>query len=108
MGKNRHAPGPGLEDLLVRNKMDMTLLGLFGLHDPLREGVRSSVLWAKESGMMNVRLISGDHLETARAVAFRAGILKEEELDNPRACMHADQFREFLAAADVDDDAKHA
>jgi len=40
LGKNRQAPGPGLEALLSRNRLEMTLLGLFGLHDPLREGVR--------------------------------------------------------------------
>jgi len=36
----RQPAGPGLEALLQKNKLEMTLLGLFGLHDPLREGVR--------------------------------------------------------------------
>lgn len=40
VGKTRQPAGPGLESLLSKNKLEMTLLGLFGLHDPLREGVR--------------------------------------------------------------------
>jgi len=57
---------------------------------------------------MQVRLISGDHFQTAAAVALRAGIVKEEDLANPRACMEAADFRALLARADKPDDEKFA
>lgn len=58
--------------------------------------------------MMNVRLISGDHFETAAAVALRAGIASEEDLANPRACMHSKDFRALLARTDRSDEEKFA
>ena len=57
---------------------------------------------------MNVRLISGDHFQTACAVALRAGIINEEDLNNGRACMQADEFRALLARTDKDDETKFA
>lgn len=58
--------------------------------------------------MLNVRLVSGDHFQTAAAVALRAGIVKEEDLGNGRACMHADDFRALLARTDKTDEEKFA
>jgi magnesium-transporting ATPase (P-type) len=45
---------------------------------------------------MQVRLVSGDHIETAKAVALKAGILKPEEHNVPYAVMTSSQFREFV------------
>jgi len=41
---------------------------------------------------MNIRLVSGDHLETATATAKKAGIIKEGEDSVEYAIMHADDF----------------
>lgn len=45
---------------------------------------------------MNIRLVSGDHLETAKVIARKVGILQEgdeEKIDsNKFAFMHADTF----------------
>jgi len=37
-----------------------------------------------------VRLVSGDHIETAKVVAFKSGILRADEAGKPYAVMHAD------------------
>lgn len=48
---------------------------------------------------MNIRLVSGDHMETARTVARKAGILTAEdeevnEGDQKFSVMHADTFEQ--------------
>lgn len=50
------------------------------MKDRLRDKVQSVVNAVKYNGYVNVRMISGDHIETARAVAIKAGILNEEDL----------------------------
>mmetsp|Transcript_34255 Transcript_34255/g.25322 ORF Transcript_34255/g.25322 Transcript_34255/m.25322 type:complete len:87 (+) Transcript_34255:637-897(+) len=57
---------------------DMTFLAIFALQDDLRDKVLRSVQYAAK-GNINVRMVSGDNLQTATAVAIKAGILTEEE-----------------------------
>lgn len=52
------------------------MLGAFALKDPLRPTVKSAVQHAYPH--MNIRLVSGDHIETATAVARKAGILEQD------------------------------
>lgn len=53
-------------------------LGFFGLMDPPRKGARTSVLKAKQAGIKTV-MITGDHPETALAIAEKLGIAGENE-----------------------------
>ena len=62
---------------LKENSIQFTFLATFGLKGKLRPKVHSVVNAVKEGGHVNVRLISGDHIETARAVAYKAGILTD-------------------------------
>ncbi|WP_165456600.1 HAD-IC family P-type ATPase [Aquabacterium lacunae] len=48
-------------------------LGLLAFEDPLREGVPASVALAHQAGI-GVAMITGDHADTARAIAQQAGI----------------------------------
>ena len=52
---------------------DLTLLGFVGLIDPLRPGVTSAVAAAKRAGI-DVRIVTGDHPETALAIARDLGL----------------------------------
>lgn len=42
---------------------------------------------------MNVRMITGDHVETAKSVAVKVGILRREELEHEGVAMTGEQFR---------------
>lgn len=54
---------------------DLTFLGLFGIMDNLREGVKDAVTKCKEAGI-TVRMVTGDNSETARAIAINCGIIE--------------------------------
>ncbi|RCH98722.1 hypothetical protein CU098_001564, partial [Rhizopus stolonifer] len=53
---------------------ELTLIGIVGIMDPLRPGVVESVTAFREAGVF-VRMITGDNLNTAKAIARNAGIL---------------------------------
>ena len=72
---------------------DMTLLGVVALEDHLRDKVYKAVQYASK-GNINVRLVSGDNLETAKATAIRAGIISEAEAEQDYVCMTGEYFRE--------------
>jgi magnesium-transporting ATPase (P-type) len=54
--------------------------------------VHRSVTFARR-GHINIRLVSGDNLQTAIAAAIQAGIITEEESKHDNACMTGDDFR---------------
>ncbi|KAI8926362.1 hypothetical protein BC831DRAFT_456893 [Entophlyctis helioformis] len=58
---------------------DLVFVGLIGLIDPPKEGVKASVATCKRAGI-RVIMITGDHVATATAIAKDLGIIDE---DNP-------------------------
>jgi magnesium-transporting ATPase (P-type) len=63
---------PEVEEKLENN---MCLDALFGISDPLRGDVVDAVAVCQKAGIF-VRMVTGDNLETAIAIAKEAGILK--------------------------------
>lgn len=57
---------------------NLTLLGLFGLMDPPREEAITAVRVCQEAGI-RVKMITGDHAATARAIAARVGLANPDE-----------------------------
>ncbi len=53
---------------------DMTFVGLIGMIDPERPEVAQAVAEAKSAGIKSV-MITGDHQDTAQAIAKRLGII---------------------------------
>jgi Ca2+-transporting ATPase len=51
----------------------MVLLSIVGIQDPLREGVPEAVATCQKAGVV-VRMVTGDNLITARAIATECGI----------------------------------
>ena len=66
------------ENEIAALEQDQTLLGVIGLKDPIRPGVKDVIAKAVRS-RISLRLVSGDHLETTAAVARDVGILSAEE-----------------------------
>ena len=55
---------------------DLNFIGLIGMIDPPREGVKESVRTCKNAGIKTV-MITGDHIATAKAIAKELEILQE-------------------------------
>ncbi|KAK5659767.1 hypothetical protein OQA88_978 [Cercophora sp. LCS_1] len=53
---------------------DLTLIGVFGVQDPLRDGVVECIKELRGAGIA-VKMVTGDSVETAKAVAADCGIL---------------------------------
>ena len=76
---------------------NQTFLALVALNDPLRANLKDSLGYAPLSGI-ELRLISGDHLETSKAVAVDAGVMTLEQYNNPtnEYAMDASQFAQLV------------
>jgi Ca2+-transporting ATPase len=66
------------ESIQTDDLTGLTFLGLQGMIDPPREEAIKAVKDCKKAGM-RVIMITGDHLETARAIAQQLGIISEGE-----------------------------
>ncbi|MCJ1382658.1 plasma membrane calcium [Xylographa soralifera] len=64
---------------------DMTFLGVFGIQDPLREEVPYAVKKCQDAGIV-VRMVTGDNITTATAIATQCGIKTPEgiAMEGPR------------------------
>lgn len=71
----------------------MTLVCIYALMDPLRPEIIDSVMKCHNAGI-TVRMVTGDNIDTAKAIAIEAGILKKELADEEYACMDGKTFRE--------------
>lgn len=60
-----------LEDVLQQGQL--TLLGIVGIEDPLREGVTDAVAACQRAGVC-VRMVTGDNMMTAKSIARQCGI----------------------------------
>lgn len=56
---------------------DLTFIGLVGMIDPPREEVKDSITLCKQSGIKTI-MITGDHKNTAFAIAKELGIAEDE------------------------------
>ena len=70
------------------------MIGAFALRDPVRADVRRAVRFARDGAQMTVRMLSGDHIETATAVAREAGIIRTADARGTYTVMHAEKFEE--------------
>lgn len=61
------------------SEIDLTLFAIFVFHNDLREGVSDTVKFFQNRGVF-IRIISGDHPATVRAVAALSGIINPEKL----------------------------
>eukprot|EP00271_Cylindrocystis_brebissonii_P003606 TRINITY_DN1476_c0_g1_i1.p1 TRINITY_DN1476_c0_g1~~TRINITY_DN1476_c0_g1_i1.p1 ORF type:complete len:1076 (+),score=253.31 TRINITY_DN1476_c0_g1_i1:223-3450(+) len=72
---NNHAEWPSEHGLPLTG---FTMIGIVGIKDPLRDGVKESVGLCQSAGI-KVRMVTGDNLVTAKAIASECGILTDGE-----------------------------
>ncbi|KAL1806489.1 hypothetical protein ACET3Z_029557 [Daucus carota] len=71
----------------------LTLLGLVGIKDPCRPGVWKAVQDCQHAGV-HVKMITGDNVFTAKAIATECGILKIDQ-DMDGAVVEGVEFRNY-------------
>ncbi|XP_048137719.1 calcium-transporting ATPase 12, plasma membrane-type-like [Rhodamnia argentea] len=82
----------------VRGRLEedgLTLLGIVGIKDPCRPGVRRAVASCRSAGV-NMKMITGDNVHTARAIALECGIFNPDEDIEHEAIVEGVQFRNYL------------
>jgi Ca2+-transporting ATPase len=78
---------------------DLILIGLVGMLDPPRPEVKDSILKAKNAGVKTL-MITGDHKNTAFAIAFQLGIA--EKIEQSITGQEIDELTEQEFAAQID------
>jgi len=77
-------------------EVDLKMVGIFGLKDPLRDGIYDAVMACHKAGI-NVRMVTGDSLDTARAISLEAGIINQSHLNDQEdlefICMEGKDFK---------------
>ncbi|XP_055813584.1 putative calcium-transporting ATPase 13, plasma membrane-type [Solanum dulcamara] len=68
------------------------LLGFVGLKDPCRPGVKKAVEACQNAGV-NIKMITGDNVFTAKAIATECGILHPKQEVDEGAVIEGEEFR---------------
>lgn len=87
---------------------DLTLISIFGIMDPLRPEILRSMA-ACRLASVNVRMVTGDNIETARAISLNAGIidkLDDESTRHKYAVMEGIEFRTLVGEDLVEEKTK--
>ncbi|KAB1218100.1 putative calcium-transporting ATPase 13, plasma membrane-type [Morella rubra] len=72
----------------------LTLLGLVGIKDPCRPGVKKAVEDCQYAGV-NIKMITGDNIFTATAIATECGILRPGHDVSGGAVVEGEEFRNY-------------
>ncbi|KAG0500185.1 hypothetical protein HPP92_000257 [Vanilla planifolia] len=73
----KNMPGEEGRDKWILPENGLTLIGMIGIKDPCRPGVRQAVELCTKAGV-KVRMVTGDNLQTAKAIALECRILESE------------------------------
>ncbi|KAF5199193.1 Calcium-transporting ATPase 12, plasma membrane-type [Thalictrum thalictroides] len=72
----------------------LTLVGIVGIKDPCRPGVKTAVEACIDAGV-NIKMVTGDNVFTARAIALECGILKPGQDLNNGTVVEGVEFRNY-------------
>ncbi|KAL0354392.1 UNVERIFIED_CONTAM: Calcium-transporting ATPase 9, plasma membrane-type [Sesamum radiatum] len=73
---------------------NLVLLAIVGIKDPCRPGVRDAVRLCTHAGV-KVRMVTGDNVQTAKAIALECGILSPGADTNEPYVIEGKRFREL-------------
>ncbi|KAJ0791245.1 putative P-type Ca(2+) transporter [Helianthus annuus] len=86
-------PGCSKEDDTLSEE-GLTLLGIIGIKDPCRPGAKLAIDACRSAGV-EIKMITGDNVFTAKAIATECGILKLGQQVNKEEVIEGEQFRNF-------------
>jgi len=78
---------------------DLTMMILVGIEDPLRDVVPGSIKSCFKAGV-DVRMVTGDNLRTAVAIATNCGILREEHYYHLSHLRKQDKYKDYAKRLD--------
>ncbi|XP_068331492.1 calcium-transporting ATPase 8, plasma membrane-type-like [Pyrus communis] len=73
---------------------DLVLLAIVGIEDPCRPGVGDAVRLCQKAGV-KVRMVTGDNVQTAKAIAMQCGILAPDSDATEPTLIEGKDFREL-------------
>ncbi|KAL0435680.1 UNVERIFIED_CONTAM: Calcium-transporting ATPase 12, plasma membrane-type [Sesamum radiatum] len=76
------------------NEHDLTLLGIVGIKDPCRPGARKAIQSCRVAGV-EVKMITGDNVFTAKAIAAECGILDHNQQVASGEVIEGVEFRNY-------------
>lgn len=93
---------PESEEFRNELESDLIYVCTFGLNDPLRLNVEDAIQSIKfgtqdagknEPPQVNIRILTGDHIETAKYVAIKTGLIMEKDRDVAGLAMTGEIFQ---------------
>lgn len=91
--ENPKFDAPDGEPIKDMEKEGFTLLAILGIEDTVRAEVPQAVKDVQAAGV-TVRMVTGDNVDTAKAIAVQCNIIKDSDLMNPNVCMEGPEFYE--------------
>ena len=97
---------PEEEEIKNIEKQGLTLVAILGIKDIVRTEVPDAVETCKRAGVF-VRMVTGDNIITAKAIAKDCNIMTDEDMKNPLCCVEGPEFyKEMGGLAHAGDDKK--
>jgi Ca2+-transporting ATPase len=90
LGPAQLMDGADLDAASESEERDLVFAGFVGIRDPLREDVPEALARCRSAGIQ-VKMVTGDNIETARAIGAAAGLLEPDETRFP-ALMTSQEF----------------
>ena len=69
----------------------ITLIAVLGIYDVIRSEVPGAVATCQKAGVA-VRMITGDNIVTAQAIAEKCGIIDQKEIGDHLVCIEGPEF----------------
>ncbi|KAL7598533.1 hypothetical protein Lser_V15G27186 [Lactuca serriola] len=89
-----HKQIPKGTDYKTLNEEQLTLLGIVGIKDPCRPGAKEAIDACRSAGV-EIKMITGDNVFTAKAIATECGILKGGQTVNKGEVIEGEEFRNY-------------
>jgi Ca2+ transporting ATPase len=82
---------PRTADVKDVEKSGLTLVAILGIYDVIRTEVPEAVKTCQRAGV-TVRMVTGDNIITAQAIAEKCNIIQAHEMGDPQVCMEGPEF----------------